>query len=115
MKLIDIRRFVAEVLIIVLGVLIALAVNNWNSNRIDRNLEAQYPVRLMEDLDGRSEVVAGILSMVDSKLESLREVDALLRAQSDNPDFFQDLVAALRNDALVFGRVLPEFPNYTYD
>lgn len=43
---------VGEILLVVVGILIALQVNNWNQERQERNLEKAYMDRLYEDLDG---------------------------------------------------------------
>ena len=40
----------SEFLIIVLGVLVALAVDNWNSNRMDLATERDYVERLAEEI-----------------------------------------------------------------
>jgi hypothetical protein len=41
---------IGEIVLVVMGILIALSINNWNLNRINSNLEQQYFVRLLEDL-----------------------------------------------------------------
>jgi hypothetical protein len=56
-KLSDNNQFVkyskyalGEVLLVVVGILIALQVNNWNENRVERTKELQYLNRIAEDL-----------------------------------------------------------------
>ncbi len=44
------RYAVGEILLVVIGVLIALQVNNWNEGRKDRKLEHEYLLRLHEDM-----------------------------------------------------------------
>jgi len=39
-----------EVVLVVVGILIALQINNWNTNRIERNLEFQYLESLKTDI-----------------------------------------------------------------
>ena len=41
---------IGEITLVVIGILIALQINNWNQNRTNENLEAKYQVRLLEDL-----------------------------------------------------------------
>jgi len=41
---------IGEIILVVIGILIALQINNWNENRKNNNLEAQYHIRLLEDL-----------------------------------------------------------------
>ena len=51
------RRLVWEYLIVVVGVLTALAVDNWNSERVDRGLERYYLSGLVADLDSATAMV----------------------------------------------------------
>ncbi|MCA8975261.1 MAG: hypothetical protein KDC98_11095 [Planctomycetes bacterium] len=39
-----------EVLLVVIGILIALQINNWNNDRVDRRSEAKYLENLERDL-----------------------------------------------------------------
>ncbi|MCX2718905.1 DUF6090 family protein [Lentiprolixibacter aurantiacus] len=41
---------IGEILLVVIGILIALQVNNWNEERIDRNRETQVLKELRDDL-----------------------------------------------------------------
>jgi hypothetical protein len=41
---------IGEIILVVIGILIALQINNWNENRKDNKLEANYKLRLLEDL-----------------------------------------------------------------
>ena len=40
---------IGEILLVVIGILIALQINNWNQNRIDSKLEQDYYCRILED------------------------------------------------------------------
>lgn len=42
---------IGEIVLVVIGILIALQINNWNENRIERNLEERYISRFLEDLE----------------------------------------------------------------
>ena len=41
---------IGEVFLVVIGILIALQVNNWNQNRIDKNAAVDFEARLLEDI-----------------------------------------------------------------
>jgi len=41
---------IGEIVLVVVGILIALQINNWNQNRLNQNLESQYYKRLLEDV-----------------------------------------------------------------
>ncbi|WP_282134329.1 DUF6090 family protein [Seonamhaeicola maritimus] len=41
---------IGEIILVVIGILIALSINNWNQNRLNKKLESEYCQRLLEDL-----------------------------------------------------------------
>jgi hypothetical protein len=47
-------RLVAEFLVIVVGVLVALGVDSWAGDRADRVLEREYLHRLLDDVNSPS-------------------------------------------------------------
>jgi hypothetical protein len=53
---------VGEILLVVIGILIALQVNNWNEGRKERILERQYLERLVQDLQRDTAYYAGRIS-----------------------------------------------------
>lgn len=42
---------IGEILLVVIGILIALSINNWNQQRLDKRRAIEYHHRLMDDLD----------------------------------------------------------------
>jgi hypothetical protein len=42
---------IGEILLVVIGILIALQVNNWNQNRLDKRKSIEYHQRMVNDLD----------------------------------------------------------------
>ncbi len=71
---INVGRPVAEIFIIVAGVLIALGVDSWNDNRTDRSLEAQYLERLAEDVRYNAARLRGIPDSFGQKLARLQQI-----------------------------------------
>ena len=57
----SIRKYIlyalGEILLVMIGILLALQVNTWNNNRINRNLEKQYLNRMIQDLGADLEEV----------------------------------------------------------
>lgn len=46
-----------EIVLVVIGILIALQINNWNQNRISKQLETKYYERLLEDVKEEREIL----------------------------------------------------------
>ncbi|MDG1527624.1 MAG: DUF6090 family protein [Polaribacter sp.] len=42
---------IGEIVLVVIGILIALSINNWNQNRLDKIKSEEYHQRIVEDLD----------------------------------------------------------------
>ena len=53
---------IGEIILVVIGILIALQINNWNQNRTNENLEAKYQVRLLEDLKEEKAIMEATLN-----------------------------------------------------
>ena len=84
-----------ETAIVVLGVLIALWVNNWNERRTERRLEREYLSRLTEDLKADTAMFRQMLQAAEDKEEDLRIVGPLLRSRAELPDTVRFLEAII--------------------
>ena len=73
---------VGEILLVSIGILLALQVNNWNEQRIEGNLEVQYVERLIQDLVADSLTMASAISVGQLKEESIEAVIQALRDPS---------------------------------
>ena len=73
---------VGEILLVVLGILIALQIDNWNENRKDREKEAAILLKLNREFSGNLVEFERIYNM---NLEKLRDIDTLLHYLED-PD-----------------------------
>ena len=47
---------ISEIILLIIGVLIALQINNWNQNRIERNKENLILTELIVDLEEQSKL-----------------------------------------------------------
>ncbi len=68
MKRFVVTRGIAELLLIVVGVLIALGLDNWNQDRVDRALSGEYLSRLVGDLE--ADVALGDLASDSLEVKS---------------------------------------------
>ncbi|WP_296380301.1 hypothetical protein [Winogradskyella sp.] len=53
---------IGEIILVVIGILIALQISDWNVNRLNDNLESQYYIRLLEDLKEESAIIQATLN-----------------------------------------------------
>jgi len=111
---IDLRRAIAEVATIVVGVLIALGVNNWNENRIGRNLESQYLGRLREAASSNTETAELIVRLANDKLEALGALERVLQQPSDSRST-SEVIAAVRSGSLNLGWTIPVFDSVVFE
>jgi len=70
------RQAVAEVALIVAGVLIALAVDNWRENEEKRDAETQYLISLKQDFESNREELEASIKEQEG---IIREGDAILK------------------------------------
>jgi hypothetical protein len=73
---------VGEILLIVIGILLALQINAWNSNRINRITEREYLNRLTNELKSDIEYYEGLREKFIEKEKRLRRIIKVW--QSDN-------------------------------
>ena len=84
---------VGEILLVIVGILIALQVNNWNQERLEQQRVRRYAHALISDLQADIKMVEPIVQMIDSSLRKVNELDAYTRGrrleQYDNLDLWQ--------------------------
>ena len=79
---------IGEILLVVIGILIALQINNWNNHRVDRQMELEYLQRLMMDLYQDSIDIALNVERVEYKIETLSELNEAISKGSDLDESF---------------------------
>ncbi|MCB0283655.1 MAG: hypothetical protein KDF60_13805 [Calditrichaeota bacterium] len=72
------RYAVGEIILVVIGILIALQINNWNAERKERNLESKYYCRLLEDIVQDKEQIAGLTGLANERLKASNQAVRLL-------------------------------------
>jgi len=90
-----IKYAIGEIILVVLGILIALQINNWNENRKDRTLETQYLNRLRVDLEfDQSWLDLYLINRYDRKKEGLKKGKAYFQDNlvvKDTLQFLNDI------------------------
>lgn len=87
---------VGELVIVTMGVLIALAINEWNSDRLERAEEALILERLLADLQRDLNGYQIGLEVLGRKEDSLRRLHSALASPQSRPDdptrFLEDVI-----------------------
>lgn len=80
---------IGEIILVVLGILIALQVNTWNQGRINRNLEQVFLNRIHEDLGEDLKKFNAQLEYGRAGLEALKEAIILIHQENKEDDIFK--------------------------
>lgn len=67
-------KYAFETLVVILGILIAFALSNWNENRIERMLENQYLNSLIKDLKADSTYYEGRIIRAEYIVKTNRDI-----------------------------------------
>ena len=86
-----------EILLVVLGILIALQINNWNENRKSIKQEKTYYCKLAEDFQADITNIDSSMVTIDKRLESTeRLLTNLLKNQPDKAVLLEDFISTFR-------------------
>jgi len=75
-----------EIFLVVVGILIALQVNNWNENRKLQDLKKSYKIALIEDLKKDTTVLNEAIQKTEIGLRRLTEISEKISTQAINLD-----------------------------
>ena len=78
---------IGEIILVVIGILIALQVNNWNAHKKERTLESILLENLLMDLQKDYQTLNGVIRDNQYKLSVL---DTVFHEINYNPDYFID-------------------------
>lgn len=93
---------VGEIVLVVIGILIALQINNWNDIRKNSKAESQYYCKLLEDFELDRTQLVSVKESIDLSIENTNE--ALLTLDAGNKDrhyLMNKYVSAVRRDIYV--------------
>ncbi len=77
---------IGEIILVMVGILLALQVNNWNKNRQDRVSEQKYVNDLIQDLKNDDIALKRLTIFLESKLESKVKIEAFLQGNNVETD-----------------------------
>ena len=101
-----------EIILVVLGILIALQINTWNQDRLNKIKEINYVNRLIEDLASDTLMMSRQLESSKKRFEYGMLVDSLIRARK----LLNNEPLEIIFKAQLIGRMwLPQYNSNTYD
>ncbi|WP_350293377.1 DUF6090 family protein [uncultured Croceitalea sp.] len=88
---------IGEIILVVIGILIALQINNWNENRKANTLEKSYYCLLLDDLKQDKQQVDVLKTLVKERISySNQMISVIQQDQSDATKFGENLRYAIR-------------------
>jgi len=69
---------IGEIVLVVIGILIALQINNWNEEKKNDRLEAEYYCRLLEDIEQDIEQISQLIKSAEERLKASNQAVRLL-------------------------------------
>lgn len=88
---------IGEILLVVVGILIALQINNWNENQKSVKQEKTYYCKIAEDLQIDIRNIDSSLVTIDRRLEKTeRFLKNLLKIQKDKHIILKDFISTIR-------------------
>lgn len=97
-----IKYAIGEIVLVVIGILIALQINNWNENRKNRIAEADYYCRILDDFERNEKLIDDTSELINNKIKLCKELILdLNKIPNDRGEILNKFVYALRQDVFV--------------
>lgn len=96
---------IGEVLLVVIGILIALQINNWNEKRKDNNLQQQYIQRLVSDLEKDFAFFKQQITIIEERNQTIQKFTSALK----NNDWSNDKILKVTADFFEKGWLVSSF------
>jgi len=93
---------IGEILLVVIGILIALQINNWNDNRLSEKSESQYYLRLLEDVKEEKVILQAALNYSTQVIGHAREAISVYENSPDaNPNPVDNLISMYQASQII--------------
>ena len=97
---------IGEIVLVVIGILIALSINNWNENRKNRISESEYYCKLLADFELDRQNIAELYKESEHKIETSKRLLLELNNKNKEKSFLvNNYLQALRTNAFVPSKV----------
>jgi len=91
-----------EIILVVIGILIALQINNWNENRKNKIDEADYYCRILDDFKITEKLVNESLEGITNRIEISKKIIVDLNKTPNNKsEILNDFLITLRQNVFV--------------
>ena len=96
------RYAIGEIVLVVIGILIALQINNWNENRKNKITEADYYCRILDDFELNEKLIDETSKLTTNKIKLCKElIIDLNKIPNNRSEILNNFVLALRQDVFV--------------
>ena len=97
---------IGEIVLVVIGILIALSLNNWNETRKNRVTESEYYCKLLADFELDRQNIAELYKEAEHKIETSKRLLLDLNAKDKDKSFLlNNYLQALRTNAFAPSKV----------
>ena len=91
-----------EIILVVIGILIALQINNWNENRKNNIIEADYYCRILDDFKLNEKLIDENFELTTKRIKLTKElIKDLNNTPNDRSSILNKFVVALRHDVSI--------------
>ena len=100
------RYAIGEIILVVIGILIALGINNWNEERKNKLIESEYYCKLLADFELDRQNIAKLYKESEHKIETSKRLLLELNNKDKGKSFLvNNYLQALRTNAFVPSKV----------
>ena len=93
---------IGEIILVVIGILIALQINNWNENRKNKIAEADYYCRILDDFVLNEKIIDETSKLTTNRIKLCKKLILdLNNIPNDRSIILNKFTAALRHDVSV--------------
>ncbi|MAP54469.1 DUF6090 family protein [Altibacter sp.] len=93
---------IGEIILVVIGILIALQINNWNDRKKNAALELTYYNRILDDFDMDKQLIVQSLEKADKRINTSKELLLELHSGTESKNYLiNKFLVAIRGDVFV--------------
>lgn len=93
---------IGEIILVVIGILIALQINNWNTERLERITETEYYCQLLDDLESDKVELLELIEASKQRVEITKQLLLDLEAQTlAKEEIIFNMLLALRSNTFI--------------